>query len=81
MRERGFLFTRISERWSSGISASFGPWNLGMTSCIDKLLDSASPYPARRRKFTNRMTLAEGVDVKEGQGLIALEELQRRDLP
>jgi hypothetical protein len=27
--------TRISLRWSSGISVSFAPWNLGMTSYID----------------------------------------------
>lgn len=42
---------------------------------------STSPPRIRERQFTNRMTLAKGVDVKEGQGLIALEELQRRNLP
>lgn len=28
----GTLLTRMSPRWSSGMSASFGPWNFGMTS-------------------------------------------------
>lgn len=30
----GWLHTKTSLRYSSGISVSFSPWNLGITSCF-----------------------------------------------
>jgi hypothetical protein len=47
---------------------------------LKKLLALGSPE-AKRISHTYRMAPAQGVDVEEGEGLVALEELEARDIP
>ena len=67
--------TRISCNWSSGISVSFAPWCLGMTSCCRVLDMMLSRIKTHVPKQTHSMTVTQRVDIEKGKGLVALEEL------
>lgn len=70
---RAIELTRTSARWSSGMSASFSPWYLGITS----YRMSVGSSDVGRRTYS--MTLAERTNVEESEGLVAFEKLEARD--
>lgn len=73
--------TKSSVSESSGISVSFAPWCLGMTSCFSVGNHQLNAGSGRELGCLNGMSFAQRANVEESKGLVALEELEARDFP